>query len=731
MRKASFRFSLVFTFLFTILFAVPTSAVVYIPAYVGKVTAKNTQNQTIEILVIDGVNNCGTDKIGETLSAVPRNSAAFVGVEIGDYVSAAGTGTDWHTIAKLKSKTERVITDLYGDMWFGGICATFSDGLPFLGNYTLDLNFTQNCSTDPPTMEDPKIIITKPSGETHTENLTLGELYKYKDGQYAIDITFEGGSPGSCAIGAQAISNFVISITETEQTGLPVGTLLYRTSGNNEMPGRVGSPTNGALNFPYLQIPCAIYCGMLYSDDWITTSDRKRILWESCPEEERPFPPTRTGHVAIYIGEIDGEHKIIEAGGNFKKNLQIFPQINIAPLNTFVDEGHGQVFIGAKFPTGIDVHGHSLPSNWQANIVGLAEEHEGEDYDLDFNLQKGETGGDWICVGFAEKLYESCNLEPKLTGERPLTFFEPYPYGTTGTQFYGGYDITRDGFYDSGETGGLINSYSYSGNDGYFRRCEEICSATNPFQAYVTFSNHYEFSRVTHPRNDEYDTTCGNNYNIGRENDGRIHIFWPYTQFKQDTLKSIRTTLDAGTTVVNIVGGPSKANPVTVFPGCGKTVEIEVEVMRRDGSKIESSQLKTSNFVVSLEKNEDGRCVAMPCQYNTVTGEVYFFASNIPYTSMGCGTYELRVDYKDASGVMRSSYSQDNSLIITNVGESSQIQGITLHSGTTSEYVSTKSLTIGPDIIVEDGASVTFKAPKVEVKSKSIFRNGAKVKIDQ
>ena len=48
-------------------FAVSVSAVVFIPMYMCKVTIKNSQHQTIDILVIAGVNNCGTDKIGEIL----------------------------------------------------------------------------------------------------------------------------------------------------------------------------------------------------------------------------------------------------------------------------------------------------------------------------------------------------------------------------------------------------------------------------------------------------------------------------------------------------------------------------------------------------------------------------------------------------------------------------------------------------------------------------------------
>ena len=54
---------------------------------------------------------------------------------------------------------------------------------------------------------------------------------------------------------------------------------------------RGGHKGPGVENFsyPYLQVPCNIYEGL-------TTGE------------------TKTGHVAIYIGQRDGEEKIIEAG---------------------------------------------------------------------------------------------------------------------------------------------------------------------------------------------------------------------------------------------------------------------------------------------------------------------------------------------------------------------------------------------------------------------------------
>ena len=567
------------------------------------------------------------------------------------------------------------------------------------------------------------------SGGSVTFNITADSEYQILD--IKVDDTSQGAISTYTFSNVTGVHTITASFYFNGTTGMPIGTILYRTSDSNEMPGRVGSPTGGELNFPYLQIPCLIYCGLLYSEGWSANSEKTRDLLENCTEEEKPFPPTRTGHVAVYIGQIDGENKIIEAGGNYTDGglLVDIPEILIAPLNTFVDEEKGQVFIGAKFPTGTDVHGRSLPDNCQTNIVGLAKEHKEEGYDLDFNRQKGETEGDWICVGFAEKLYESCNLEPKEIGEMPLTFFDPYPYGENGEEVYGGYDITKDGFYNEEAIGGLTRRYSYDAENGYFRRCDEVCADTISFHAYATFSNDKEFSQVRHPRNDENDTTCGKNFRVGRESNGKYHIFWPYTQFKQDTLQSVRTTLDVGTTVINIVGGPSRENPVTVFPECGKTIEIEVEVLDRNGKKV--SNLTADNFIVSLEKNEDGRCVAMACGYNEETNEIYFSSVKIPFTRIGCGTYEIRVDYRDNEGNIRSSYSRDNALVVSNIGEEATVKNYNFFPGTTSEYVATKILSIAGGIYIPKGAKVTFRAPKVKVQSQFNVETGAFVDIKQ
>jgi len=89
------------------------------------------------------------------------------------------------------------------------------------------------------------------------------------------------------------------AFNSSDALALKPGAILYRTSGGNEMPGRVGVPTSGELNAPYLQIPCGIYLNGKFDN-----------------------PEIKTGHVALYIGEVDNgkgekEHMIIEAGGNY------------------------------------------------------------------------------------------------------------------------------------------------------------------------------------------------------------------------------------------------------------------------------------------------------------------------------------------------------------------------------------------------------------------------------
>ena len=63
--------------------------------------------------------------------------------------------------------------------------------------------------------------------------------------------------------------------------------------------------------------------------------------------------------------------------------------------------------------------------------------------------------------------------------------------------------------------------------------------------------------------------------------------------------------------------------------------------------------------------------------------------------------------------------------------DSVNLQNFSFVSGSVCECSAATSITIGSGVTVEDGATVTFKAPKVSVKSGARFHNGSKVTIKQ
>lgn len=386
---------------------------------------------------------------------------------------------------------------------------------------------------------------------------------------------------------------------------LEIGTVLYKTSENHSMIGRVGYLTEGGVNEPYLQVPCN-------------------------PVSSPPL----SGHVALYIGMRDGEHKIIHA---------ILPEIIESPLSLFVNENEGQVFIGAKIPAGQDVHGNELPRIWQDCVVSMANELKGEDYDLYFKQQKGTNGGNWTCVGLIERLYEFSFMIGEEYDITPNGFYE---------KFFNGYRAFQ---YSSNENG-LVYEYFYSEHpdDPFFQNCifAPYFGQLDFEYAYATWAFNKEFSEVKHPLDQH----------LGRENNGKAHIFWPYTQFKQDTLKSVRCDLNIGTTKVNIINGPSRENPIYICQ-CNEIIELGLEVLETNNQK--NTNLTKSNFNLAIEKNENGRCIAInDFSYDNQNKIISFNSSTIPFDQINAGIYEIRVDYKDGNGKVLSSYTQDNSLII-------------------------------------------------------------------
>jgi Right handed beta helix region/Bacterial TSP3 repeat len=412
---------------------------------------------------------------------------------------------------------------------------------------------------------------------------------------------------------------------------LEEGAVLYRTSAENEMPGRVGFPLLQDISLPYLQVACNI-----------RDSDKRK-----------------SGHVAIYIGMRDGVHKIVEAGGNHDFVWPPFgwPEVKESPLNSFVNENEEQVFIGAKLPSGQDVKGRPLPEFWRGYIVLQALDQLEEGYDLDFQQQKGPDQGHWICVGLVEKLYESCDGDT-------MKYHSSYPYGG-GTNY--GYDITPDGFYDKDMPRGLTNEYEYQngGDDPYFETCSEICDEDVGSPGFSTYSNLKEFSQVGHPMNYEENALCGLlPFSVGRENGGKYYIFWPYTQFKQDTLISIPVDLDVGVEKINILNQDDFERPIEITIDNTETIQISFEVLNEENEIIQS--LVSDNFIVSLENKYTSESVGIEIFDIENSDTIFLNKKDISenFSLFNNMIYDLRIDYIDDEDVIRSSYMIDNAIQI-------------------------------------------------------------------
>jgi len=226
---------------------------------------------------------------------------------------------------------------------------------------------------------------------------------------------------------------------------LEPGTLLYRTSSAGKMYGYTDDP-------------------LLYTEKGIV----KNVY---------------SGHVGIYIGKEDGEDYIVEALANGVVKTK---------AEYFVNEGAGEIFLGAKFPK------DSSPLQ-RAKAVALAKNLANNNlkYDFDFKDQKGPGNGEWTCVGVAEKIYESAN-----TGN-------PNNLGTLEyDQNYYAVDITPDGF----------NNYSTINDNG------------------DCFSRDKEFSKIAKQKNLLIPAPELIGFDAGLEYGGERYIFLPYTQFLQNSL---------------------------------------------------------------------------------------------------------------------------------------------------------------------------------------------------
>lgn len=170
-----------------------------------------------------------------------------------------------------------------------------------------------------------------------------------------------------------------------EVLAMPVGTLLYRTSGDNKMYG--------------------------YNANDLIVAEKGKLAH------------IYSGHAAIYVGKENGVDYIVE--------MQPKGAIKV-PAKYFVNEALGEKLIGAKIPK-------NATPNQIAKAVAIAKNLADKNlaYDFDFKYQKGPLSNQWTCVGLAEKVYESANISnPSNLGS---LVYNQNNYAV---------DITRDG-YDS------------------------------------------------------------------------------------------------------------------------------------------------------------------------------------------------------------------------------------------------------------------------------------------
>ncbi|PXF53299.1 MAG: hypothetical protein C4B56_02405 [Candidatus Methanophagaceae archaeon] len=217
------------------IFVGTVSAAFYPDGFMGTVIEKDTKNNTFEIQTEYKWWNDEWQANSTTLKWIFPNENAMNEINVGDYVEILGfpEPSGWTIgLEKMKSGTEKVITDIYGDPYFlePYSFSSFPENPdpPLLGNYKIEYNNTANCSTWPGLpacncqAEYTNVSITDGSGQVDSSRLYPGESYVHEGGMYRVNITFLYGEASaypectdSPCFGPQPISSFVIHIEET------------------------------------------------------------------------------------------------------------------------------------------------------------------------------------------------------------------------------------------------------------------------------------------------------------------------------------------------------------------------------------------------------------------------------------------------------------------------------------------------------------------------------------
>ena len=209
------------------------------------------------------------------------------------------------------------------------------------------------------------------------------------------------------------------------------------------------------------------------------------VLELPCSVLQVAFGELGSGHVALYIGD----DRIIHAVATGVE------ETDSSAFITQEDGENGVLFIGAKIPANFSNH-DQWPESLKEQLIVLAKEQVGKPYDIQFRHQKGEDGK-FTCVGLVEFVFEQV-----------------------------GYDITPSGYYQGGP-GGKTYTQTYD------------CISTGFFdwEGTNTFSQNVEFSKFEHPLADVL--------NVGMIHDDNRYLFFPYTQYLQES------TVNTGTDTQN------------------------------------------------------------------------------------------------------------------------------------------------------------------------------------
>ncbi len=239
-----------------------------------------------------------------------------------------------------------------------------------------------------------------------------------------------------------------------------------------------------AAECPALQRGAILY----HTSKGDTIYGREAALELPCSAIQLAHRDMKSGHVGLYIGN----NRIIHA---------VTPTVEETASENFIpqsDLDEGCRYLGAKAPLDFD-----NPAIWPAErvdqLILLAREQVGADYDIQFRHQKGPFNGGFTCVGLVEYLYEQVRS-----------------------------DITPSGYY-SGGAGGRTYTQTYD--------CESTLWGLIEDEGLNTFAEEVEFSKFEHPLADLL--------NVGflREGDENRYMFFPYTQYLQATTVLVATDI--------------------------------------------------------------------------------------------------------------------------------------------------------------------------------------------